>query len=114
MVRDPHRKYLSGDQVEGAMWAACDPDRRALLAGVESADSWATDGQVLVEARPGDADGTTTERVLDRLQRQGTRWAGPTIWQGRPAIRISASCWATTGDDIDRAADALVRALAAP
>jgi glutamate/tyrosine decarboxylase-like PLP-dependent enzyme len=31
----------------------------------------------------------------------GRTWFGTTIWQGRPAIRLSLSSWRTTDDDID-------------
>jgi hypothetical protein len=39
---------------------------------------------------------------------------GGTVWQGRAAMRISVSNWSTTETDIDRTADAIVRALRTP
>jgi glutamate/tyrosine decarboxylase-like PLP-dependent enzyme len=195
------------------LWAACHPERRALLAGYQEADSWATDGHkwlnvpydcgivivrsaeahrraiansaaaYLVSGQGAERDGQdwapessrrarafplyaalrslgrggiadlvdrccrlaarmaarmseipgarvlndpvlnqvlvevggaeTTARILERLQQEGTCWAGPTRWQGHHAIRISVSGWATTGADIDRAATALTSAVAA-
>lgn len=51
----------------------------------------------------------TTERVITELQAEGTFWAGRTVWQGRTAMRISVSCWATTDDDVHRCVAAMRR-----
>ena len=64
--------------------------------------------QVLV--RFGDADEVTGE-VIRRVQDDGTAWAGGTTWDGRLAMRISVSNWATTPEDGDRAADAMLAVL---
>ncbi len=61
--------------------------------------------QVLVSF--GDAAETT--RVIDAVQAEGTCWAGSTVWQGRTAMRISVSNWATTATDIDLALAAITR-----
>jgi hypothetical protein len=50
-----------------------------------------------------------TLAVIDAIQRDGTCWCGGTVWQGRTAMRISVSSWATTEADIDRSLDAVVR-----
>jgi glutamate/tyrosine decarboxylase-like PLP-dependent enzyme len=47
-------------------------------------------------------DDSTTDAVIARLQDSGAAWAGGTTWQGRQAMRISISAWATTDDDMDR------------
>lgn len=62
--------------------------------------------QVLVSF--GDAE--TTNRVIARVQEDGTMWAGGTVWQGRTAMRISVSSWATTDEDVERAIEAILRA----
>jgi glutamate/tyrosine decarboxylase-like PLP-dependent enzyme len=51
----------------------------------------------------------TTARVVAALQDDGTCWCGGTVWQGRSAIRISVSSWATTEKDVDRSVEAIVR-----
>ena len=61
--------------------------------------------QVLVSF--GDAD--KTKRVIEGIQQDGTCWAGITVWQGRTAMRISVSCWATTDADVDRSVEAMIR-----
>jgi glutamate/tyrosine decarboxylase-like PLP-dependent enzyme len=55
----------------------------------------------------GDAD--RTKRVIEAIQNEGTCWAGVTVWQGRTAMRISVSCWATTTADVDRSVEAMIR-----
>ena len=54
-------------------------------------------------------DGETTRRVVARVQSEGTCWCGGTEWRGAPAMRVSVSCWATTDDDIERSAGAILR-----
>lgn len=61
--------------------------------------------QVLVSF--GDAD--TTHRVITAVQEDGTCWCGITQWQGRTAMRISVSSWATTEADVEMSLEAIVR-----
>jgi glutamate/tyrosine decarboxylase-like PLP-dependent enzyme len=53
--------------------------------------------------------GERTGDVIAAVQRDGTCWAGGTVWHGRPAMRISISGWATTADDVERSAAAILR-----
>ena len=53
-----------------------------------------------------------TRRVIAAVQRDGTCWAGATVWQGKTAMRISVSGHATTEADIDASIDAIVRVAA--
>ncbi|HVF60916.1 MAG TPA: aminotransferase class V-fold PLP-dependent enzyme [Thermoanaerobaculia bacterium] len=62
--------------------------------------------QVLVAFGPP----ATTERVVAAIQGDGTCWCGPTVWQGRTAMRISVSSWATTDEDVEKSLDAMLRA----
>jgi glutamate/tyrosine decarboxylase-like PLP-dependent enzyme len=55
----------------------------------------------------------TTRAVIDRVQRDGVCWCGGTEWQGRTAMRISVSSWATTDDDVQASLAAIRRAAAA-
>ena len=64
--------------------------------------------QVLVSF--GDAE--RTKRVIQAIQDEGTCWADITVWQGRTAMRISVSSWATTDADVDRSVEAIVRVAA--
>ena len=50
-----------------------------------------------------------TQRVIAELQEDGTCWCGGTVWQGRDAMRISVSSWATTEADVDRSLEAMLR-----
>jgi glutamate/tyrosine decarboxylase-like PLP-dependent enzyme len=51
----------------------------------------------------------TTLRVIADIQREGTCWAGSTVWQGRTAMRISVSSWATTDEDVEKSLAAMIR-----
>jgi glutamate/tyrosine decarboxylase-like PLP-dependent enzyme len=50
-----------------------------------------------------------TQRVVAGVQDEGTCWCGGTVWQGRTAMRISVSSWATTDDDVERSLAAMLR-----
>jgi glutamate/tyrosine decarboxylase-like PLP-dependent enzyme len=51
-----------------------------------------------------------TLATIARLQADGTCWCGGTVWQGKTAMRISVSSWATTKDDVDRSLAAMLKA----
>ena len=51
-----------------------------------------------------------TLQIVAHLQNEGVCWCGSTVWQGRTAMRISVSSWATTQDDVDRSLAAMIRA----
>jgi glutamate/tyrosine decarboxylase-like PLP-dependent enzyme len=55
-------------------------------------------------------DAARTRQVVAKVQQDGTCWCGPTEWQGRAAMRISVSSWATREEDVDRSIAAILRA----
>ena len=54
-------------------------------------------------------DDEANQRVIEAIQREGVCWCGPTQWQGRAAMRISVSCWATGDDDVERSLESILR-----
>jgi len=64
--------------------------------------------QVLVRFSDDDA---ATRDVITRVQRDGTCWLGGTTWHGIAAMRISVSNWATSEEDVERSAAAILRAI---
>jgi glutamate/tyrosine decarboxylase-like PLP-dependent enzyme len=50
-----------------------------------------------------------TGRVIAGVHEDGTCWCGGTVWQGRHAMRISVSSWATTEGDVDKSLEAMLR-----
>jgi glutamate/tyrosine decarboxylase-like PLP-dependent enzyme len=51
-----------------------------------------------------------TRHVIRRIQEEGTCWCGGTVWQGKAAMRISVSSWATTAGDVEQSLKAILRA----
>ncbi|MET0565080.1 MAG: aminotransferase class V-fold PLP-dependent enzyme [Acidimicrobiia bacterium] len=62
--------------------------------------------QVLVDF----GDPEQTLRVVQKLRADGTMFAGPTVWQGHTAMRISVSNYGTTEAEIDESIDAVLKA----
>jgi glutamate/tyrosine decarboxylase-like PLP-dependent enzyme len=84
----------------------------ALMAGQEGVEvlNEVVLNQVLV--RFGDDDAATKD-VVTRVQQDGTCWLGGSKWQGRGVMRISFSNWATSEEDVQRSAEAILKAWAA-
>ncbi len=61
--------------------------------------------QVLVR---GDSD-EQTAAIREAAQNSGEVWFGPTVWQGRPAFRLSLSSWRTEDQDVRALAELLLR-----
>lgn len=88
-------------------------DRSCRLAGLMASKLEAAGAEIL--APPGlnqvlisFGSDAATDDVVQRVQRDGTCWAGATTWQGRRAMRFSVSDASTTQADIDLAADAVI------
>jgi glutamate/tyrosine decarboxylase-like PLP-dependent enzyme len=50
-----------------------------------------------------------TQEVIRRVQEDGSCWCGGTVWQGKTAMRISVSSWATTDVDVQESLGAILR-----
>jgi glutamate/tyrosine decarboxylase-like PLP-dependent enzyme len=106
------------DLVErGCRLAAGMAERLAAAPGVEILNRVVLN-QVLVRFHPGeigpasrsaDAADAVTRDVVQRVQEEGTCWLSGTTWQGKAAMRISVVNWATTENDAERSADAILR-----
>jgi glutamate/tyrosine decarboxylase-like PLP-dependent enzyme len=66
--------------------------------------------QLLVRLPGGD---DANRAAVEAIQRDGTCWLGGTTWQGQHVLRISICNWSTTDHDIDRSAEAIIRAAQA-
>ena len=54
-------------------------------------------------------DEATTLEVIKKTQEEGTCWCGGTTWQGKKAMRISISSWATTDEDVRASLRAIIQ-----
>jgi glutamate/tyrosine decarboxylase-like PLP-dependent enzyme len=61
--------------------------------------------QVLVHF--GDAEKTNS--IIKNIQEEGVCWCGGTVWQGKPAMRISVSSWATTNEDVKLSVQSVIK-----
>lgn len=79
-------------------------------AGVRAAGLEVLNDVVLNQVLVSLGDDETTRRIVAAIQADGTCWAAATVWQGRPALRLSVSSWATSEVDVDRSIAAIVSA----
>ena len=56
-------------------------------------------------------DDERTRETIARVQQDGTCWLGGTQWKNVAAMRVSVSNWATTEEDIERSAEAILRSI---
>ena len=84
---------------------------RRFADGLRSAGCEILNDVVLNQVLVSFGDAETTRRVIDRIQQEGVCWCGGTTWQGRVAMRISVSSWATTAEDVERSLEAILRAF---
>ncbi|HEX6122304.1 MAG TPA: aminotransferase class V-fold PLP-dependent enzyme [Ktedonobacterales bacterium] len=84
-----------------------------LAEGLRAAGYAVLNEVVINQALVSFGDDETTRRVIAGIQRDGTCWCGGTVWQGRAAMRISVSSWATTEADVERSLAAILRVAGA-
>ena len=80
--------------------------------GFQSAGSAVLNDVVLNQVLVSFGDPETTRKVIAAIQAEGTCWCGETVWQGKTAMRISVSSWATTEEDVDRSLEAILKIAA--
>jgi glutamate/tyrosine decarboxylase-like PLP-dependent enzyme len=86
----------------------CCNHARRFAAGLAAAGYEILNEVVLNQVLVSFGDEETTLRVIEGIQRDGTCWCGVTRWQGRTAMRISVSSWATTEEDVERSLEAMI------
>lgn len=91
----------------------CCRHARRFADGLASAGHEVLNEVVLNQVLVSFGDEARTRRVIAAVQADGTCWCGGTVWQGRTAMRISVSSWATTEEDVERSLEAMRRAAGA-
>jgi glutamate/tyrosine decarboxylase-like PLP-dependent enzyme len=91
------------------MIGGCIDHARRFAEGLRAAGFEVLNEVVLNQVLVAFGDATTTNRVIAALQAEGTCWCGTTVWQGRTAMRISVSSWATSASDVEKSLEAIVR-----
>jgi glutamate/tyrosine decarboxylase-like PLP-dependent enzyme len=82
---------------------------RRFAAGLSAAGHEVLNEVALNQVLVSFGDAAATDRVIAAIQADGTCWCGGTVWQGRTAMRISVSSWATTDDDVEKSLAAMLR-----
>ena len=101
-------RHLGRDGVERLVSRCCRHARR-FAEGLTEAGYEVLNEVVLNQVVVAFGDAESTRRVIAGIQRDGTCWCGETEWQGRIAMRISVSSWATTEEDVELSLDAMIR-----
>jgi glutamate/tyrosine decarboxylase-like PLP-dependent enzyme len=91
----------------------CCEHARHFAAGLSAAGFEVLNEVVLNQVLVSFGQPARTLAVIAALQQDGTCWAGSTVWQGRTAMRISISSWATTSDDVEKSLAAIIRSARA-
>lgn len=100
-------RSLGRDGVDDLVAGCCRHARR-FAEGFAAAGFEVLNDVVLNQVLVSFGDDRTTRDVIDAIQRDGTCWCGATVWQGRTAMRISVSSWATTADDVEKSLRAML------
>lgn len=101
--------HTLGREGVAALVDRCCAHARRFASGLREAGFEVLNDVVLNQVLVSFGDAATTRRVIAALQAEGTCWCGPTQWQGRTAMRISVSSWATTEDDVAYSLAAMLR-----
>jgi glutamate/tyrosine decarboxylase-like PLP-dependent enzyme len=102
-------RSLGRDGLAAMVDSSCELARR-LADGLRDAGFEVLNDVVLNQVLVSFGDAERTRAAIAALQRAGVAWAGGTEWQGRTAMRLSLSSWATTPEDCDRALAAIIGA----
>ena len=86
----------------------CCSNARRFAAGFDEAGFEVLNDIVLNQVLVSFGDDATNRRIIDEIQKEGTCWCGITVWQGKPAMRISVSNWSTTEADVDLSLGAII------
>lgn len=90
------------------MISRCCKHARTFAAGLSDAGFEIMNDVVLNQVLVRFGDDGETRAAIDLIQNDGTCWAGGTTWQGKHAMRISVSSWATTDTDVDMSLKAMI------
>lgn len=101
-------KSLGRSGMAGLVDRTCEHARR-FAAGLREAGYEVLNEVVINQVLVSFGQPEVTDAVVRELQREGTCWCGGTVWQGRTAMRISVSSWATTAEDVERSLETMCR-----
>ncbi len=86
----------------------CCSNARRFAKGLSVAGFEVLNDVVLNQVLVSFGDVATNRNVINEVQEEGTCWCGVTVWQNKPAMRISVCNWSTTEEDVDRSLEAII------
>jgi glutamate/tyrosine decarboxylase-like PLP-dependent enzyme len=98
---------LGRNGVEKLIEGCCE-HARVFATGLGAAGFEVLNDVVLNQVVVSFGDDAKTREVIEAIQRDGTCWCGVTVWQGKTAMRISVSSWATTESDVEKSLRAII------
>jgi glutamate/tyrosine decarboxylase-like PLP-dependent enzyme len=101
-----------GRQGTAHLIETCCAHARRFAEGLRAAGHEVLNDVVLNQVMVSFGNEQETRRVIAAVQADGTCWCGPTVWQGRTAMRISVSGWSTTEADVEKSLRAVIAAAA--
>jgi glutamate/tyrosine decarboxylase-like PLP-dependent enzyme len=101
-------KYLGKDGLTKLVDNTC-RHARHFAGGFSAAGYEILNEVVLNQVLVSFGDPEKTRRIIADIQADGTCWMGGTEWQGRTAMRISVSSWATTDEDVERSLETILK-----
>ena len=102
-------KFLGRTGLAALVARNCRQARR-IAAALEAAGVEVLNEVVLNQVVVAFGNDAQTRRVIAAIQKGGICWCGGTHWQGRAAMRISVSSWASTDQDIEYSLAAIIEA----
>ncbi len=101
-------KQLGRSGVEAMIDRCCDHAER-FAAGFKAAGIEVLSEVVMNQVLVSFGDEARNQRIIRAIQEDGTCWCGITQWQGKSAMRISVSNWATSEEDVDKSLTTILR-----
>ena len=98
-----------GREGVGDLVDRCCRHARRFASGLETAGFTILNEVELNQVLVSFGDDERTRAVIQAVQRDGICWCGGSFWQGKAAMRISVSSWATTEEDVEKSLAAIIR-----
>jgi glutamate/tyrosine decarboxylase-like PLP-dependent enzyme len=102
-------KEMGSDGIENLIDRCCQHAQR-LAEGLQALGYEVLNDVVLNQVVATITKDSDLQTIISKAQAEGECWFSATTWQGKSAIRLSVSSWATTSSDIERTLESIGKA----